>query len=164
MLSPDSLLPLGWLVRHGDLDLLRIQVAAPFVSLDELDGADMTPLMWAVKSARLDLLHCLVCRGAPLNQQNAEGWSAVSFAIKEGRSQSCAYLLDCGALAHFPAHLTLFDVCRTHLHLPTLDECAVHSLFDPQQEALLLSRYGRSLPKFWALKERDLLWDLTDTA
>jgi len=70
--------PFVWGIVKGDLEFIKKMIA--FGSDVNEESGGMTPLMYAARYNKTDIIKLLVQRGAKVNVKNAKGFNAVRFA------------------------------------------------------------------------------------
>ncbi len=65
--------------------------------IDVLDGEARTPLIHAVRKDKIEIISAILLKGANINHQDRNGWSALHFAVQEKHLESVKYLLAQGA-------------------------------------------------------------------
>ena len=72
----------------------------PDDDVDILDGDARTPLIHAIFKGKEKIVSWLLAKGANINHQDRNGWSALHFAVQEKRFEMVEYLLQHGASVH----------------------------------------------------------------
>ena len=84
-------------IRHKNVQ--RVQtLLSEGVNVNERDeGAEMTPLMWAVQSGNITVVQTLLNHGAAVNVKDDNGDTALSIALKKGYTKIAQILTSRGA-------------------------------------------------------------------
>ncbi|HSF18322.1 MAG TPA: TonB family protein [Vicinamibacteria bacterium] len=84
-------------VRDGRYDAAERLLENPAVDPNAADEDGFTPLMYAARSNRPELVNLLTRAGAALNLQNNEGETALIVAVRRGRVDAARLLLMAGS-------------------------------------------------------------------
>jgi len=82
--------------KQGDLALVEKMVDAG-VNINELTQTGGTPFMFAVLGDQIDIAKWLYAKGANLDSQGSNGWSAATIAGARGQSAMLKWLIEAGA-------------------------------------------------------------------
>lgn len=97
----------------GDVQQVETLLDEDPTRLNERDRQGHTPLFLAAKNNRIDVVMCLVERGADVNASDAVGIATLHRMSQECSDELIRYLIDRGANAHLCCHVACGDEAGT---------------------------------------------------
>jgi ankyrin repeat protein len=94
---PDGETALMTAARTGRVDAVKSLLAHGANANAKEPARAQTPLMWAAAEGNADVIRLLVERGADIQTRSSGGFTALLFAVREGRIQATRALLAAGA-------------------------------------------------------------------
>lgn len=106
-----------------DITIRLIKAEAPVSTARDHEGS--TPLHWAARRGKTEMLAVLLHAGAPIDAVNRHGWTALHEAAWHGHADAIKYLISQGADCSLPDHRTGLTALQMALKsgIPSEDLC-----------------------------------------
>lgn len=114
-----------------DITIRLIKAGAPVSTARDHEGS--TPLHWAARRGKTEMLAVLLHAGAPIDAVNMHGWTALHEAAWHGHADAIKYLISQGADCSLPDHRTGLTALQMALKsgIPSEDLCDYFGTLPP---------------------------------
>ncbi|RDW62198.1 hypothetical protein BP6252_11631 [Coleophoma cylindrospora] len=89
--------PLSWAADYGHVSVVQLLLDTGNVEINALDNTGLSPLSLAASNGHESVIQLLMSRGADLDMENTNGWTALQLAVLYGQDNAERLLVRLGA-------------------------------------------------------------------
>jgi uncharacterized protein len=150
--------PLHVAAEVGDVAVLAALPGASVRKLvNELDGMDRTPLMYAAQKDRVEVARALIEAGADVNAKSSTGETALRITAAGGTPEMARLLLEAGGDPNLPGRMMLTPLDRAR-ERQTPEGRMITALFVRAGEEKAAGRAGKGRKRSGAVGKTRIIW------